>query len=346
MTPMLFQPRVRTHFVTAPDLPVNYLLNAKGGCTTVMEHLWRELDRLRGQKTFKGDPHASGPWTRIADLAVEDVDAIVARPTFTMVRNPFARALSGYLSKVGERKEDVFVWGLFRHRFGLDEDAVPTFDEYLEMIEGEPPEMMDRHWSPQYRNLLQPTARIDRVFYLEDFIYAQAFMRSYFPEPMKRSARGFRDARARLESLYTPSAIDRVRRIYAIDFETFGYSTDMSEHRPRAPIDRLRGLPEGLAPFLKFMAASDWKDKLIHLDRFEALHGVDTGSRMARFATGGLNAARAAAAGAILETCGSNWMILREIATIYGRRNMPDEQARFETAADRVHRTILDRPIA
>lgn len=341
MTPMLFQSRVRTHFITAPDLPFNYVLNPKAGCTTVAEHLWRILDKQRGTKTFKGDPHASGPWLRINECPVDTIDEVVAKPTISMVRNPYARALSGYLSKVGERKEDTFVWAQFCERFRIATDAVPTFAEYLSLIERERPEMMDRHWAPQYQNLLQPTARIDRIFYLEDFMYLQAYVGTYFKERMKRSLRGFRDARTRLDGFYTPEIIEQVQRIYAVDFKTFGYSTDIKAQRPHAPIDSFGGLPEGLAPFLKYMAAKEWQEKLVHLDHFEQLHGKDYSTAMARFSVGGPNGARNAAANYVLKVSPPNWMILREIAAIYGRRKMPARQAEFNATAEMVHRALL-----
>lgn len=346
---MLFASRIASCFVSADGLPVNYLLNPKSGCSTILQYLWRVLDKQRGTTSFAGNPHAKGPWLEPGDWNIFSIEEIAARPTFSVVRNPYARALSAYLSKVGERKEDaavgedLFVWNQFREHFALPPDAQPSFDEYLEMIETEPAEMMDRHWSPQYYNLLQPVARVDRVFYLEDFVFPQAFLRGYFGEMMPRSSFGYRDARYRLRKFYTPSAIERVERIYAIDFETFGYSKSMEQHRVRRPVDRLPGSPEGLTPFLKYMAVTTTPARFEHLDRFERLNEADFSTAMARFMIGGSAENQATSIEAMLAAKLDNWMALREVATVCAERGMGDEALRIEAAADAAHRRILER---
>lgn len=339
---MLFQSRLNSCFIFADDLPVNYLLSAKSGCSTILSHMWKGLDAQRGVETFDGDPHAGWPWGRIWESTPEAMAEIAARPTFSVVRNPFARALSGYLSKIGERKEnDLFIWNEFRRRFALEPDARPTFDDYLEMIEREPPEMMDIHWSPQYLSLMQPAARVDHLLYLEDPEPTRLFMSDVFPHEMKRSGFGFRDARARLDRFYTPTAVERVRRIYRQDFEVFGYSRELGAEGPAAPIASLAGSPLGVLPMLQHMAARDWETKLGYLDAFEADSGADYSTAMTRFACGGPEEGRTRAADLILETRPDNWLLLAEIEGSYLAHGDTARAALFGDASRRAHAAIV-----
>ena len=344
---MLFQSRLNSCFIFADDLPLNYVLSAKSGCSTILSHLWHGLDQTRGVATFKGDPHEGWPWGRIWESTPEEMIAIAARPTFTVVRNPFARALSGYLSKVGERKEDdLFIWKDFSHRFWLQPDARPSFEDYLEMIEREPPEMMDVHWAPQYLNLLQPAARIDKVFYLENQQPLADFLQGYFPHELKRSRFGFRDALSRLDRFYTPQAIEGVQRIYAQDFHTFGYRTELNADGPDRPLLRISGSASGVVPLLQHMASDDWKDKLAHLEDFERENGSDYSTAMTRFSCGGPEEDRARAADLILATRPGNYLLLREIEGSYLAHGNTERAALFGDAAKVAHEAVISgRPI-
>ena len=344
---MLFQSRLNSCFIFADDLPLNYVLSAKSGCSTILTHMWRGLDQTRGVTTFEGDPHAGWPWGRIWESTPDEIEAIARRTTFTVVRNPFARALSGYLSKVGERKDDdLFIWNDFSRRFGLHPDARPSFDEYLELIEREPPEMMDVHWSPQYLSLLQPVARIDKVFYLEDQQPLAQFLQPYFSHELKRSGFGFRDARSRLERFYTPQAIERVQRIYALDFETFGYDTALNADGPIRPISSISGSQSGIVPLLQHMAAKDWESKLAYLDAFERENGSDYSTAMTRFSCGGPEEGRTQAADLILATRPDNWLVLREIEGSYLAHGDTARAAVFGDAAEAAHQAIITgRPL-
>jgi hypothetical protein len=313
--PQLLHSRVNSHLIFAPELPVNYVLNAKGGCSTILTHLWKILDDIRGSASFNGDPHAAWPWGRISDCSVREISHVSVRRTFTMVRNPFARALSAYLSKIGQRKDsDLFVWNIFRERFALAADARPSFDDYLEMIEREPVEMMDIHWAPQVRNLMQPAARIDDIFYLESIEELHVFLEQWSNMPVARSDVGKRDAVDKMAHYYTPRAIERVRRIYADDFDIFGYEPDYREQASQRPIRQMAGSPGGIGPLLKYMAAENWDEKLSFLDKHEALSGSDFSTAMARFCCGGPEEGRVRAVETIMAECPRNWLLLREVA--------------------------------
>lgn len=103
---------------------------------------------------------------------------------------------------------------------------------------------MDRHWAPQIKNLLQPLARVDRIFYVEDIKYLSAYIRKHGLSELERSPLGFRGARDRLNDYLSGSSIEKIQRIYAADFDMFGYSEDPLVDSPIDPIESPAGLPD------------------------------------------------------------------------------------------------------
>lgn len=95
----------------------------------MLSHLWRTVDERLGQNTFSGDPHNGERWDKISDIGSDGLLATLAKPTISMVRNPYSRALSGYLWKIGERKEaeGTYIWNQFKNRFGYSDGDIPTF---------------------------------------------------------------------------------------------------------------------------------------------------------------------------------------------------------------------------
>jgi hypothetical protein len=252
----LEQWRIATHFIFADELPFSYILNAKSGCSTILAHLWALVDRRRGTETFAGDLHRGGPWGRVDQLTADQVTALLGKPIVSMVRNPYARALSGYLSKVGDRRadEDQYVWKIFRARFALGEDEVPSFERYLELIESVPEEERDRHWASQRSNLLQPWAPIDRLFYLEHFTFLNSYFDRFGIGDVARSGWGHRGATELFERYLTPDTAERIARIYATDFETFGYSLDPAIQAPVRPRDCFHGRRDDFLALLREIA--------------------------------------------------------------------------------------------
>jgi hypothetical protein len=300
------------------------------------------LDGVRGTETYRGNPHLGWPWELIEGRTVREIAHVSAKRTFTMVRNPYARALSCYLSKIGGYKHvEPVAWARFCKRFGIDVRSRPSFDEYLEMIEREPLEMMDMHWAPQVANLLQPVARIDEIFYIEQSYELDDFLMHWSNVRVERVKTGSRNALAKLAKYYTDSSIERVRRIYADDFDLLGYSKELLEQESRERIRHLPGKAGGMAPLLKHMASKDWVEKLKFLDQFEALNGVDFSTDMARFCCGGPHESRMRSVRRVLADCSANWMLLREIEASFRSHGDKANASRFATAARAAHKAIL-----
>lgn len=219
----------------AEHLPVSYLQNAKAGCSTVQLTLERD-----------GPVREFGP--------SDSVSALLARPTFSVVRNPYARALSCYLQKVApnpkRRNERT------RERLvsvgGLDGSREISFSTFLDVAERFP--LADRHWAPQWLNLVQPVAPV-RVFYLERLAELSAFLTE-----CGLGLNSYADDRVNAASqmdLYDSTSLERVRRLYADDFAMFGYGDDPAVQAPVSAIDALPGDATRWGQHLAALSGSD-----------------------------------------------------------------------------------------
>lgn len=154
---------------------------------------------------------------RPAELARSEVQQIEDLFRFTFVRNPYTRLLSAYLDKV-ERK------ALMRGR-------ASSFGEFVDYLE-RGGLYRNLHWAPQHALLLLPTERfefIGRVEQLEaDLAMVLERARGDIrKDPVRSALDNSTGASTRVAEYYTPDIRDRVRRLYARDFETFGYNPQL-----------------------------------------------------------------------------------------------------------------------
>jgi hypothetical protein len=88
---------------------------------------------------------------------------------------------------------------------------------------------MDPHWRIQYFNIYCDRIRYDRFLKFEN--YEEEFgtlMQQLFGRSELRNVRkGRHKAELQLTDYYTPELARAVREKYAIDFETFGYATEL-----------------------------------------------------------------------------------------------------------------------
>lgn len=144
---------------------------------------------------------------------------------FFVVRNPYDRALSAYLSKVVRLAKEgkPSLMGNFRPA-----EDVPTFEEFCQFL-ARGNLRRDRHWTPQVDYLVFPVERYDFIVRLEtidqDFkTLAQKLGRespglSMVAEDPRHST----GAAARHREFYTPALYELVYEAYRRDFEAFGY---------------------------------------------------------------------------------------------------------------------------
>ena len=90
------------------SLGFTYLNNPKSGCGHIKAAMWAQIDKNNGTRTLElYGPHsrASSPFVKsLFDTGGYDFAHFAETPFFTVVRNPFSRALSGYLSKIAQER--------------------------------------------------------------------------------------------------------------------------------------------------------------------------------------------------------------------------------------------------
>lgn len=221
------------------DSDVMYLHNPKAGCSTVRATMIRDAN-VDGQ--FPDLPeedlpprvvHGPGPWWSTELQHVTDRTTV-----FSVVRNPFARALSAYLDKI-RRPNHIRRQFLDAHR--LPPDAEVSFEEFLERVDLAT-QIPDQHWLPQTSSLMWTSVPVTRIYFLEnlaesaDDLSALLGLRTPLVVRQRHSTR----ASDRLAEHLTPRARQRVLELYADDFDAFGYSHDPAD-ATRAPATFIGG---------------------------------------------------------------------------------------------------------
>jgi len=215
----------------APALDLIYLNNPKCGCTTVKHALWLASDATLGKDTFRGNVHDRriDPFAKnVFRLPPRQAERIARATVFSVVRNPFTRALSAYVDKVAN---DPGVWPIFLKRFGLKahvgKKELP-FADFLGLIALAHDDILDGHFRPQSRNLLLPLAKPVFVGFVENMRPVGSFLenrRVAFHDERMNASR----AHEQLDGFYDSRTAALVRRRYAEDFARFGYSTNLAE---------------------------------------------------------------------------------------------------------------------
>ena len=209
-------------FSYAPDLGTLYLANAKSGSSMVKKFL------LNGSVVGKNINASAfvhdGKWW-------EQEHAKAFQPerkfSFTLVRNPFARALSAYLDKISRPN-------LLRTRFcienGLDETAEIGFEDFLESLDPSTT-VLDQHFKPQVDNVYAGTLPLDMVFALERFSDTAPVLAEKLKIPIETRSgqKHATGASEKVRSFFSDAAIEHVRRLYSRDFARFGYSTEIND---------------------------------------------------------------------------------------------------------------------
>ncbi|MDT8853502.1 sulfotransferase family 2 domain-containing protein [Paracoccaceae bacterium Fryx2] len=217
-----------------------YLNNAKVGCSTVKASLWAAITgsppaKIGNVHVLEGSPF---------DNDIRKLDWAADAFIFTFVRNPHARLVSAYLNKVLPPRDRV--WPEFATRHGLDPDRPIGFDAFVEFISGIPPEAHDPHWRPQHINTLHPfvtpnfVGDLDRMDTLLPDLLAR-LLPGRIAGSVARRQHGTGAGDSYRSHLTDPGTVARMQRLYAGDFELFGYDPDPA--RDPAPLAETRLRP-------------------------------------------------------------------------------------------------------
>lgn len=212
------------HLHALPEHGIVYVKNPKAGCSTVL--LW--LDRLHtGEHDFSPENvHTGNRLPKARDLGRRTVARMLSGEgyRFTFVRDPLRRFQSAYLDKIvaseGWRAEVQTALGQ-----EPDETREVSLDDFVAAMEVQDPmREMNPHWRPQHLNVMTDLIDYDHIGRIETFdtdleVIRRAAGLPHVPVEVRnvraRPGTGILDDRPDLE--------ERVRAIYARDFELFGY---------------------------------------------------------------------------------------------------------------------------
>jgi len=195
----------------------------------------RRFEDVPGSSPWR--PMKRGAWAAFLDFT--------SRPdvlTFSVVRNPFRRLLSGYLDKFvkyGEANRNQ------AGKFGMS--AFPeSFEAFVEDVCAQPDLMRNPHWRSQVNLLHMGEVTYDHVGHFEHFDRLEPAIAARFglargkdapkgPPPHSTSADA-KDAEH-----FPPRLVTMIADAYAADFEAFGYAPTPDRTEPTAAF---RPLPD------------------------------------------------------------------------------------------------------
>jgi hypothetical protein len=185
----------------------------------------KQVAELPSDQGFKRDVRQQ--FAKPSMLTREQAEKVLGLTKFVFVRNPYARLLSAYLSKV------VPAWGQKKIRDVIKPGAaamapVAPFEEFCRALEAGALRK-NVHWRPQTDFLTFPAPTYDfigRVENLDADFRKVALLISKDPKfaVMSEDTGHRTGADDLLAKYYTTDLFDRVHRLYRNDFETFGYS--------------------------------------------------------------------------------------------------------------------------
>jgi Sulfotransferase family len=162
------------------------------------------------------------PLLQPSDLGLWRVDQINEISfKFAVVRNPYSRLLSFYLG-AGPKN--------FRKVLGTNMPMM--FGEFVELACSQPVEKQNPHWRVQYHNIFCDLIQYDhfaRFEKLEEELTAIMSRYGKKQAEIRSVHKNASNAGSKLASYYTPELAAKVRDKYEIDFEFFGYPTELPD---------------------------------------------------------------------------------------------------------------------
>ncbi len=149
---------------------------------------------------------------------------------FCFVRNPYERALSGYLNHIARptlQRDNLVRW------LGKDapEDGEMSFEMFVNAICRQSPLEMDNHWRPQFHQSFQDKIAYDFIGRFErlaeDLRVVEDRTGLALGRYLKDQYRHPQHAGEKLGQYFTEDLRQKIAEKYAADFERFDYSTDL-----------------------------------------------------------------------------------------------------------------------
>jgi len=160
---------------------------------------------------------------------LEDVLTSRAFTRFTVVREPAARLLSGYLEKVGQglKQSRGIVEDL---KTSTGQDIAPedvTLDQFIDVVSAQDSRDQDPHWRRQADHLGLGIIDYDAVIHLEglDASWGRIAELTGIPDVQEQFfCRNSTGAGTRMSEYYTPDLLAKVATAYARDYDVLDYA--------------------------------------------------------------------------------------------------------------------------
>lgn len=212
---MKLTPHFYNNLLIAKNGRYAYVMVPKSANTTIKTTLWNAEVVANGYPYPPPDRHPElhmhpeAPFTSAESKWEFPIQKHVH--TFTVVRNPFLRALSGYRDK--------------GHRLG---DNL-TFREFLQIVSEQDPSKINHHFAPQSIITAADQLKYDSIIYLESLDNQLAqLLAVLFNRPLP-IINGYNSTNSKsfISEQIDEYCVELIRDYYAEDFSTFGYDTNL-----------------------------------------------------------------------------------------------------------------------
>lgn len=212
-----------------------YIENPKVASSTIKMALHaNEVISLRNVSVGPHPDILTSPFVKPYQLSNNDLADILFGTDFfrfTFVRNPFDRFLSAYLDKIcGNQPEKQQVDVRWEKKHGKKKDML-SFADFIEVIEETPDTARDKHWRTQSALTMINQLNFHHVGRLEtfnmDIVKIQSMGRIDFRNIKEFSPHKTDAAKKRMEHYKSKKLIEKVSKMYEIDFEKFAYSKEI-----------------------------------------------------------------------------------------------------------------------
>lgn len=202
----------------------------KCGCSTVLNALESFQAGRKLSKVYYDGFHNIKQWAHNRYERLLDPKVF----KFAVIRNPYTRILSAFLDQIDGNDE-----GKIQNRrfLGIKDDEAVTFLLFLNKIKEKDFNLVDSHFRPIHLHTMSQVVPYDFFIRFENFSYDFSYVLDILkiggaPEDYHYAPHAT-NSNAKLLKYYNPETeegrecIELVRKIYAKDFELYGYSTEL-----------------------------------------------------------------------------------------------------------------------
>ncbi len=178
------------------------------------------------------------PLSGLSDLPHDEQDAWLfspKHPRFTVVRNPYMRLVSAYLSKIDRSlpaKADVLAVLQSKKRHEIS-DLTPevSFRQFVEVVCSQKMMQMNTHWRPQSAQLLIGHVEYDYIGRFEQLEKSYSIINDkYLSSSLKLDKpKNKTNSLFRASELYEEDLVALVNKTFYDDFEAFGYERGLAQ---------------------------------------------------------------------------------------------------------------------